>query len=131
MNLRETLQLAWKNREQIREGFYNLYLSHNTEVKEEATRRKTICESNVCGLYDKEGKPETSAIPGTPTCSGCHCNISAKTSCMKCWCTLGDGGESGSRKTMDKALWVELIDEQMDKEIGQKQWEEQFKPKIN
>jgi len=127
MNLIETLKKAWDNRESIAEGLYNTYLNHIPEIDEEAQRRKAICETNECGYYDKDGKPETSSLPGTPTCSKCTCNIDMKTHCMSCYCTLADT-ETGLQ--MDKALWKPLMDNDMEKVIAQKNWENQFKPKI-
>ncbi len=90
MTLKETLQLAWNNRHQIADGFYNTYLSSKPHIQEEAARRKALCESNQCGYYDKEGKPETAAVPGKPACMICHCNIELKTACTYCWCALLD-----------------------------------------
>jgi hypothetical protein len=90
MNWKETLAAAWKNRTQIADGFYHTYLSHKPEIDAEAARRKVICESNVCGLYDPIGKPETSMIPGQPACSKCHCNIETKVHCTYCYCALLD-----------------------------------------
>lgn len=90
MNLKDTLQLAWTNRAQIADSFYNTYINSKPEIEAEAQRRKSICESNVCGYYDAEGKPETSAIPGKPACTICHCNIDAKSMCTFCWCALKD-----------------------------------------
>jgi len=87
---REKLKLAWDNRAQIADGFWNVYIGCKPEIEAEALRRKTICESNVCGSYDKDGKPETSMIPGQPACSICHCNINAKAACTFCWCALLD-----------------------------------------
>jgi hypothetical protein len=159
MKLKETLMLAWRNRASIAEGFYNRYLSMNTEIKQEAARRKAICESNRCGYYDAEGKPETSAISGKPACSICHCNIDIKVSCMYCWCALEDLqvnkmkemeqreelsldiDTSDSKQCHDKVreltahgvdlgpgpLWTEIITEEMDKNIRQTEWEQQFK----
>lgn len=91
MNWSDTLKLAWEKRGEIANGFYNTYISHKPEIDAEALRRKTICESNVCGLYDAIGKPETSSVPGKPACSKCHCNIDMKSHCTYCYCALLDG----------------------------------------
>jgi len=90
MTWKETIQLAWKNRAQIADGFYHAWIVHKPEIDAEAARRKAICESNVCGWYDPTGKPETSSIPGHPTCSLCHCQIAAKVACTFCYCALLD-----------------------------------------
>lgn len=121
MNLKETLELAWKNRAQIANGFYNTYLNHKPEIDAEADRRKAICESNVCGYYDKEGKLETSSIPGKPACSICHCNILLKVKCEFCFCALKDIGKV--------PLWEEIMTKEQSDIINAKQYEEQFKKK--
>lgn len=121
MKLIETLKLAWENRNEIAEGFYNTYLSLDKEMEQEAQRRIQICESNTCGYYDKEGKPETSAIPGEPACSICHCNINLMCHSMMKTCSLEKIGQT--------PLWEAVTTEEQEKHVGQKKWEEQFKKK--
>jgi hypothetical protein len=117
MNLRETFQLAWENRNQITEGLWNKYISHRQEVKGEAARRLAICKSNICGYYDPEGRPENAAIPGKPSCSICKCNDELKTNCMSCYCALRD--------IQKEPLWEELMTNDMEKDLQQKAWEKQ------
>ncbi len=121
MNWRETLRAAWENRGQIADGFYHTYLVHKPEIDAEADRRKSICESNVCGRYDPIGKPETSMIPGKPACSSCHCNIEAKVHCTYCYCALRD------EKLPE--LWSEMLTKEQDDLINAKAYKDQFKPK--
>lgn len=119
MKIKEALQLAWENRSKIAEGFYNTYISHKEEIQVEKKRRKEICESNICGYYDAEGKPENAVIPGKPSCSICKCNIDLKTATMSDYCAL---------KKMDKIpLWEELMTEEMDNAINKVEYEQQFK----
>lgn len=122
MTLKETLQLAWNNRKDIASAIYNKWVECSDELEQEAQRRKSICESNICGWYDQEGKPETSAIPGKPACSLCHCNISLKIYSMQVDCALKE-------KLNQTPLWEAVITEEQEKEIAQKKYEEQFKPK--
>ncbi len=121
MKLLETLKLAWENRSEIAEGFYNTYLSLDKEMKQEAQRRKEICESNVCGHYDKEGKAETSAIPGEPACNICHCNTLLMVHAMEKTCSL--------KMLEQEPLWTAVTTNEMEKEVGQRRYEEQFKKK--
>lgn len=121
MKLTEILKLAWENKEQIAEGFYNTYISMDKEREQEAQRRLRICESNQCGYYDKEGKPETSAIPGKPACSICHCNIELMTHSMSKTCSL---------KLIDKTpLWESVLTDEQERHVKQIEWENQFKKK--
>jgi len=121
MKLLETLRLAWENRSDIAEGFYNTYLSLDKEMEAEAQRRKGICESNVCGHYDKDGKPETSAIPGKPACDICHCNVNLMVHTMMKTCSL---------KMIEQApLWEAVTTEEQEKHVGQIKYESQFKKK--
>lgn len=90
-------------------------------MKQEAERRKAVCESNVCGYYDKEGKPETSAIPGKPACSICHCNTELMVHSMMKECSL---------KMIDQTpLWNAVTTEEQEKHVGQIKWEKQFEKK--
>lgn len=121
MKLLETLKLAWENKGSIAEGFYNTYISLDKEMKEEAERRKVICESNTCGHYDKEGKPETSAIPGEPACDICHCNIKLMVHAMEKTCSL--------QKIEQEPLWYAITTEEQERHVGQIRYENQFKKK--
>lgn len=88
-------------------------------MKEEAKRRQDICEGNTCGYYDKEGKPETSAIPGKPACSICHCNVNLMVHTMSKTCSL---------KLIDQTpLWEAVTTDEQEKYVGQIKWENQFK----
>lgn len=119
MNWKDTLKLAWENKDLIAEGFFNKYLSLDKEMQEEAERRKSICESNICGHYDVEGKPETSAIPGKPACNICHCNIDLMCHTMSKTCSL---------KMLDQTpLWEAVTTDEQEKHVGQIKWENQFK----
>lgn len=122
MKLLDTLKLAWENKGGIAEGFYNTYLSLDKEMKEEAQRRKEICESNNCGHYDAEGNPETSAIPGKPACDICHCNIELMCHTMSKTCSL-------EKLEGRVPLWAAVTTEDMEKEVAQKRYEAQFKKK--
>ena len=122
MNWRETLKLAWENRDQISDGFWNAYIHCKPEVEKEALRRKKICESNVCGMYDPIGKKETSAIPGKPTCSACHCNIEMKVHNMSVNC--------GMEKLGKELYWTAVVDESQWNEIEDRKYKEQFKKNI-
>lgn len=123
MNWGEKLKLAWENKDQIADGFYHTYISHKPEIDAEATRRKTICESNICGYYDKDGKPENAMVVGKPSCSICKCNIDMKTHCTYCWCALRDIGQS--------ELWSEIMTKQQDDEINTIQYQKQFEKPNN
>lgn len=121
MKLIETLKLAWENKGEIAEGFYNTYLSLDKEMKEEAQRRKSICESNLCGHYDKEGKPETSAIPGQPACDICHCNINLMCHSMMKTCSL--------KLINQTPLWEAVTTEEQEKHVGEIKYWKQFEKK--
>jgi hypothetical protein len=45
---------------------------------------------------------------------------------MSCWCSLGDD-QPGDRKNMEKALWIEMIDPEIERAIKQTEYEQQFK----
>jgi len=121
MTLIEKLKLAWEKREQIADGLYHTYISHKPEIDQEIARRKAICESNVCGYYDKEGKPENAVITGKPSCSICKCNKDLKAACKWCYCALRD---------IDKEpLWEEMMTKEQDDEINKIEYKKQFENK--
>ena len=120
MKLKEIFQLAWENREQIADGLWQKYIAHKPEIEAEALRRMHICETNgKCGFYDPLGKPETSGIPGKPACSQCFCNIDLKCHSPSSHCSLKDIGQ--------EPLWDEMMTPDQEKEVKQKEWEQQFK----
>jgi len=90
LSLKEKLELAWKNRGVISEGFFNAYISSSQEIKNEALRRLEICRTNTCGLYDPQGKSEKAVFKGKESCGGCGCDLYAKTHAMSANCFLKD-----------------------------------------
>lgn len=114
MTLTEKIQLAWKNRHQIpqiAEGFFNAYMSLNRDIQEQVKVRKEICESNVCGHYDAEGKGDNVILSGKPACDICGCNIPAKPACLSCTCSLIDIGET--------PLWSAVMTQEQEDDIRQ------------
>jgi len=115
MNLKEKIQQAWINRNQIAEGFYNSYLSHNEEIKEEAARRLSLCRENVCGFWDETGTNPRIAVKNKPGCILCGCNGKLKTSCMSCECPLQAVGETPrwtAVMTLEQEQEIEKIKQQ-------------------
>lgn len=119
MELREKIQRVWKNRAQIGQGLFNMYLSMREDVKQEAARRLEICQSNKCGYWDPTGQSDKLVYKGEPGCMGCGCRGTIKANCMECNCYLKDIGET--------PLWEAIMDSEQEKEYRQKEYEEQFK----
>lgn len=119
MTLKEKLQKAWDNRAQIAEGLYNTYISHSQEIKDEAARRRSICQSNECGLYDVEGITEKVVVKGKESCAGCGCTLELKTHCMSCDCYLKDIGQ--------EPRWIAILTREQENEIKDKEYHNQFK----
>jgi len=128
MTLKEKIQAAWNNKETIVEGFYNAYVSANTEVKEEAVRRLEICRTNKCGLYNPKGlnNPYLKAVfPGKESCGGCGCDLYAKCHAMSAQCFLGDTDpETGKPKGI--ALWEPVMTHEQEMEINKIAYKKQF-----
>lgn len=74
------------------EGIWNSWFP-NRYVERIADKRKTICESNVCGYYDPKGENEKCYVPGKPCCSGCGCNANWKQHSLSSYCYLQDIGK--------------------------------------
>lgn len=128
MNLREKLQKAWENRNQIAEGFYNTYISHDQEIKEEAARRLAICQSNACGLWDSTGTSENLVVKGEGGCTLCGCNGKLKTAAMQVQCALGDN-DPATGKPYGTPLWLAVTTEEQEKEVNAIQYQKQFEQK--
>ena len=58
-----------------------------------AQERKTICQSNKCGHYDKLGEGDKAYIKGKPACGICGCNIKFLINSMESHCSLQDIGQ--------------------------------------
>lgn len=121
MNWKEKIKLAWENKGDILEGFYNTYISHDPEIKAEAARRLSICEANTCGYWDSTGTSEKLVMKGEPGCTGCGCNGKMKTSAMNLQCYLGDIGQT--------PLWEAVTTQEMEKAVGDIRYNNQFKQK--
>ena len=125
MNLKEKLQTAWKNKEQIAEGFFNAWVSSGAEVKEEALRRLAICRANACGMYNPKGENNETVkavFSGAESCGGCGCKLYEMCHAMSKTCSLYLVGK--------EPLWEALITEDQEKEAHdiafrkQQEWEQ-------
>jgi len=103
MNWLQKIQTAWKNKEDILEGFKNRTLKKE-HIEEIAAERLKICKSNVCGVYDPTGSSKKAVLKGTESCGDCGCNLSLKTRCLHCKCPLG--------------YWKAIIDEETSQKIN-------------
>lgn len=122
-SLKEKLQTAWTNRNQIAEGFYNAYVHSSQEVKEEALRRLSICRENKCGYYDPNGTSERAVFKGKESCGGCGCDLYAKAHAMSASCYLAD-----FKDPEHPPLWEAVLTPEQETEINtiaRKKWEEQ------
>ena len=117
MTLLEKFTRAWDNRSHIAEAIWNEYISSKPEIKAEAARRLSICKENTCGFWDASGTSDKLVMKGYPGCTACGCNGELKTNCMSCYCTLGDGGVLGSRSTMERALWTEMMAVEQERQL--------------
>ena len=101
MTLKEKLILAWRNKNDIVEGFYNAYISSSDEIKQEANKRLEICRSNQCGYHDPKGQSEKAVFKGRESCGGCGCDLIAKVHAMDAHCYLKDQGK--------EPLWDQVV----------------------
>ena len=96
-----SLNQIWKNKDKILEGIKNKYLKKKDKdkLKSIAEKRISICRTNQCGFYDKDGSSKKAVIKGLEACSGCGCNLEIKGYSLSSHCYLKDIGE--------KPLWEE------------------------
>ena len=109
MTLKEKLTLAWRNKNNIVEGFYNAYISSSDDIKQEALNRLKICRTNECGYHDPKGQSEKAVFKGKESCGGCGCDLVAKAHAMSTYCYLKDQGK--------EPLWDALITREQEEDI--------------
>jgi hypothetical protein len=105
----QKLQTVWRSKEKIAEGFYNVYINHDTDIQKTIEERIAICESNQCGYYDAAGTGERVALKGQPACGLCGCNKKLKAGCLSCRCALADIGKI--------PLWEAVLTPEQEKEL--------------
>ena len=111
MNMKSAFQQVWKNRKKIVEGIWNTWFP-TAYVEKIAKRRRELCESNVCTLYDKNGEKPNAFVPGKPSCGGCGCRVEYKTRSLSSYCYLKD---------IDiKPLWEAVMTEKEEKKFREK-----------
>lgn len=76
-----------KNLPKIISGIKNSWFP-TAYVESIAKKRSAICQSNVCGFYDKDGVMEITYLKGKSACGLCGCNERFKTRCLSCACEL-------------------------------------------
>lgn len=105
------IKYVWKNRKKIWEGIWNSWFP-NLYVEKIAKERSKICQSNVCGVYDKYGTFEATFIKNSSACGGCGCSERYKTRSLSSWCYLKDIGK--------EPLWDAVMTEKEEDEFRQK-----------
>ena len=88
----EKIKKLYKDRHKIVEGISNLVFLKK-EVNRIAAQRDSICQSNVCGQYDKDGSSEKAFIKGSAACAICGCNIRLLTHSLHSECSLHEIGQ--------------------------------------
>ncbi len=94
------IKKIWLNKWRILIALYTLYFSKNKNVRQTIATRRTICQSNKCGHYDKSGTHENIIWKGKPGCDICGCVTLLKVADLKTVCTLKEIGE--------EPLWAEF-----------------------
>lgn len=73
----------WKAKSEIVRGWYYYLLGKNQAMVE---KRLNICQSNVCGYFDRFGASDESFLKGFQTCADCGCPLRQKVSDPKSSC---------------------------------------------
>ncbi len=84
------LAKAWKFKYHILSAFLTLHFSRNRKVRATIATRRSICESNACGHYDKYGVSEHVVVRNKPACDICGCNTLLLCSYLQGVCSLSD-----------------------------------------
>lgn len=121
MTLKEKLQLAWNNKGNIIDGFYNAYVSSNEDIKVEAMKRLAICRSNKCGFHNPNGinnEMMKAVFPGKESCGGCGCDLYAKCHAMSANCYLKD--------VKYEPLWEAVMTNEQEQDVNKIAYNKQF-----
>ena len=136
MTLKEKLELAWKNRGVIVEGFYHAYVSSTREQRDVALERLEICRSNKCGLYNPKGENTDTlkaVFAGKESCGGCGCGLWEKCNAMSAQCFLGDINPD-TQQPYSVPLWEAIITPEQESEfirIAQEKQQNNFQQPTN
>lgn len=75
--VRQNINKLWRVKGNIFTGVYNtIFVKNKIEII--AAQRNKICESNVCGYYDKNGELDVCYVKGKRCCGACGCNLDWK-----------------------------------------------------
>lgn len=86
------LKRIWEHKREILDGVANSLFIRES-IEQVALERTSICESNRCGFYDKEGISDKVNIPGVSSCGVCGCVIHLLTRSMHSKCSLHELGK--------------------------------------
>lgn len=83
----------------ILSGLYR-FVFRIVPIEEISANRMSICRSNICGSYDKDGTSELSiGNGGGESCAICGCILQVKTRCRRCKCGQTENGKEDLWKT--------------------------------
>lgn len=105
------LKAFWKNKWKIIDGIWNTWFP-NAYIDSIADKRMKICESNICGYYDKEGRGDNCFVQGSECCLACGCKLKWKQKNLASTCGLETIGK--------KPLWFSVMTEQEEQEFRNK-----------
>lgn len=97
----ENLKKVWENKADILEGFKNKIFKKE-HIESLAEERLSICRSNQCGFYDKDGISDEALVKGAESCRSCGCDLSLKTRCLHCKCPIDFWAAVTDEETSDK-----------------------------
>ncbi len=117
MTLKDKFQIAWKNRAQITEGFFNTVIGCRPELEAEAQRRLAICKG--CKYWDPTGMADIFVVKGRAGCSICGCEGNFKAHCFNCHCSLKD------LDPPQEPLWEALWDDEVEKHLRDESYKQQ------
>ncbi len=95
-------QKAWENRAKIWEGLKNKTFKKD-DVEQLAEERISICRSNKCGYYDKDGTSDIAVFKGKESCGACGCRLDWKTRALSSNC--------GLEELKQEPLWKAVVNQ--------------------
>lgn len=79
----------WNDKAEILKAYLHYLFTMTPADSVRAKARLSVCESNVCNMYDPKGGGEEAYLNGFQSCGSCGCPLKPKVSTPQSQCPLG------------------------------------------
>lgn len=79
----------WSDKGEILKVYLHYLFTMTPEDSVRAETRLSVCKTNRCGMYDRNGESEEAFLKGFQSCGSCGCPLKPKVSTPQEQCPLG------------------------------------------